>query len=516
MNAIIVYCLKVNIAIALFYLFYRLFFANDTFWKTRRFYLLFSILLSLTYPFLSIETWLEKQDTIKTAVMSYNLLPEITVNAGVEAGFWNAGTIISGIYLLVVSVLLVRMAFQLLSILNMRLRGKKALVQDVEVIVLTQKLTPFSFFSSVFLNPSLHNERETREILAHELTHVRQGHSYDVLISEVFTILFWYNPASWLMKRDMRQNLEFLADNHVISSGFDSRIYQYHLLQLSYQMPEVTLGNKFNVSPLKKRITMMNQQKSSKAGLLKYALIVPLALALIISSNAQTIVNKAKKVVDAKPSTTKVVDKKSETIFIEHKTNIPAVEQGVISETPKVSSQNNDDKVFQVVEKMPQYPGGDNALFEFLGKNIKYPVEAMKTGTQGRVIVRFIVGADGVVRNTEVVRSVDPALDAEALRVVNSMPKWTPGEQNNEKVAVYYVLPINFKLEGKGNKTQQQNSSMNNALIVVDGEVMPSTFDMKSIKPENIATIDVLKDASATAVYGEKGKNGVVVIRTKK
>lgn len=516
MNAIIVYCLKVNIAIALFYLFYRLFFANDTFWKTRRFYLLFSILLSLTYPFLSIETWLEKQETIKTAIMSYNLLPEITVNAGVEAGFWNAETILSGIYMLVVSLLLVRMTFQLLSILNMRLRGKKALVQDVEVIVLTQKLTPFSFFSSVFLNPSLHNERETREILAHELTHVRQGHSYDVLISEVFTILFWYNPASWLMKRDMRQNLEFLADNHVISSGFDSKIYQYHLLQLSYQMPEVTLGNKFNVSPLKKRITMMNQQKSSKAGLLKYALIVPLALALIISSNAQTIVNKAKKVVDAKPSTTKVVNKKPEAILIESKTNIPAVEQGVISETPNVSGQNNDNKVYEVIEKMPEFPGGDNALIQYLTSNIKYPVLASEKGIQGRVIVRFIVGADGTVRNAEVVRSVESTLDAEAVRVVNSMPKWTPGEQNNEKVAVYYALPISFKLQGNDTKTQKVSGAMSNALIVVDDVVMPAGFDIKTIKPENIATIDVLKDASATAVYGEKGKNGVVVIRTKK
>ncbi|HEY5592926.1 MAG TPA: M56 family metallopeptidase, partial [Paludibacter sp.] len=296
MNDLLMYFLKVNIAIALFYLFYRLFFAGDTFWKTRRYYLLFSVLISFSYPLLSIENWLEKQESVKAIVVNYAMLPEITVNPMQQTNWFSLENVLLAIYVSGVFVLLTRMLVQLISILRIGIHGKKQIVQGVSIIAIEKEITPFSFFSSVFMNPALHNEHETQEILAHELTHVRQLHSFDVLMSELLSIVFWFNPGTWLLKREIRQNLEFLADDKVIESGFDSKVYQYHLLQLSYQTPEVKLGNKFNVSPLKKRITMMNQQKTRKAGLLKYSLIVPLALALVISSNAQTVVNKAKKV----------------------------------------------------------------------------------------------------------------------------------------------------------------------------------------------------------------------------
>jgi len=102
------------------------------------------------------------------------------------------------------------------------------------------------------MNPALHSENETKQILTHELTHVRQGHSFDVLAGELLSIVCWFNPASWLMKREIRQNLEFLADSNVLESGIDTKTYQYYLLQLSYQTLDLKLTNKFNVSPLKK------------------------------------------------------------------------------------------------------------------------------------------------------------------------------------------------------------------------------------------------------------------------
>ena len=297
------YFLEVNIAIALFYLFYRLFFAGDTFWKTRRYYMLFSILLSFVYPFLSVESWLQKQDPVQKLIVNYATLPEFTVTAVRETSVFSLGNISMAIYGLVVLILLARFIIQLTSILRIRLHGTVKMVQNTRIIAIEKEVTPFSFFGLVFMNPELHNEHETKEILAHELTHVRQGHSFDVLVSEVLTIILWLNPATWLLKREIRQNLEFLADNKVIESGFDSQTYQYHLLQLSYQTPKHKLGNKFNVSPLKKRIIMMKQKKSAKASVLKYSLIVPLALALVVSSNAQTVINKAKKAL----STTKEV-----------------------------------------------------------------------------------------------------------------------------------------------------------------------------------------------------------------
>jgi len=358
----------------------------------------------------------------------------------------------------------------------------------------------------------LHNQHEIKEILTHELTHVRQLHSFDVLVSEILTIVFWFNPCVWLLKREIRHNLEFLADHQVIESGFDSKNYQYHLLQLSYQTPEVKLGNKFNVSPLKKRIIMMNQQKTSKAGLLKYSLIVPLALALIISSNAQTIVNKTKKVI---PTTQKKVT-----------TETPKVIAPSVEPTTPVISKNKkatDEKIYESVDKMPEYPGGINALIDYIGKNLQYPKEAMEKGIQGKVIIRFVVNTSGKVEKSEVLRSVDAEIDNEALRIVNTMHQWTPGEQNGKKVSVYYVLPIKFKLDNEIKSEGTKDKSVLNInssegtkpLYVIDGKVSTYT-DLKALNPQDIKEISVLKNASATEIYGDQGKNGVVLVSLKK
>jgi TonB family protein len=435
------YFLKVNVAIALFYLFFRLAFYNDTFWKTRRFYLVFSILLSVVYPFISFTDWLEKQEPMQVIVLGYTQLQEITITPQPTSKL-TVENILLAVYALVSAFLLVKMLVQLVSILRWRWKGEKQLLQGIEIISVKEKITPFSFFNMIFINPSLHNEQEIKQILTHELTHARQMHSLDVLLSELLVVCCWVNPAAWLLKREIRQNLEFLADNSVLESGFDSKGYQYHLLELSYQTPDVKLGNKFNVSPLKKRITMMNQQKTSKAGLLKYSLIVPLALALILSSNAQTIVNSAKKAI----TTAKI-----QAVSIPKKT----VQQA----TPNSSKESTDEKidlkkVYEAIDVMPQFPGGDGALSQYIGNNLRYPTKAMESGIQGKVITRFVVTKSGRVQNVEIVKGVDPALDAEAIKVVKTLPNFVPGEQNGKKVAVWYTLPITYKLDGEQEGTR--------------------------------------------------------------
>ena len=437
MNDALMYFLKVNVAIALFYLFFRLAFYNDTFWKTRRFYLVFSILISALYPLISFTDWLEKQEPMQAIVVSYAQLQEITVTPTLQKpSILTVENILLALYALVSMVLLVKMLVQLVSILRWRWKGKKQLLQGIEIISVKEKITPFSFFNMIFINPALHNEHEITQILTHEQTHARQLHSLDVLISELLTIVCWINPAAWLLRREIRQNLEFLADNSVLESGIDSKNYQYHLLELSYQTPDVKLGNKFNVSPLKKRITMMNQQKTAKAGLLKYSLIVPLALALILSSNAQTIVNSAKKAVTATKNL--IVSTPTKTV------------KKPTTNSNKESSDDKTDlkKVYTVVEKNPQYPGGDKALLEFISNNVRYPAIAMENGIMGKVMTRFIVSESGKVENPEIVKGVDPNLDKEALRVLKGLADFTPGEQNGKKVAVWYNLPITFRLVG--------------------------------------------------------------------
>lgn len=543
MNDALIYFLKVNIAIALFYLFYRLFFAGDTFWKARRYYLLFSILVSLGYPFLSIENWMQKQEPVQRIIVNYASLPEIVVSSNRQTSIFTFENIMLAIYFFVVLLLLVKFMIQLISIFKIRMTGKPENIQGIAVIAVDKEISPFSFFNAIYINPALHNTQETNQILLHEQTHVKQLHSVDVIVSEILIMLFWFNPAAWLLKREIRQNLEFLADNNVLKSGFDSRTYQYHLLQLAYQTPNLELTNKFNVSPLKKRITMMNKQKTAKARILKYSLIVPLALALIVSSNAQNVISSAKKIVAPKAQTAPKAEISQKaytaTLALESTQNdstsklkpgqkldeivvVGYAEAG--KEVADLPTQPSNEPVYDVIEKMPVFPGGENKLLHYIGSNLRYPVDAQKSGTQGRVIARFVINKLGKVEKAEILRGVSTSIDQEALRVINAMPQWIPGEQSGKKVSVYYVLPIIFKLEGDS-KSQDRaipNYPAKQPVFVVDGVIQPKGFDVHSLKPENIESVNVnkadteAKKAEFIAKYGKEGANDVIIITSKK
>ena len=196
----------------------------------------------------------------------------------------------------------------------------------------------------------------------------------------------------------------------------------------------------------------------------------------------------------------------------------------------KEQAGTSDGKTFDVVEEMPQFPGGPAALFEFLSKNIQYPKDAEKAKLQGRVIVTFVVKKDGSIADAKVVKSVAPSLDAEALRVINAMPNWTPGRQNGQPVNVKYTVPLTFRLNGNDNKEVAQISnagsdalSAGETFFVSAGETFfviddkPATAEeVKRIDPKTIDHMDVLKGESATKLYGEKAKHGAVLIFTKK
>ena len=205
-------------------------------------------------------------------------------------------------------------------------------------------------------------------------------------------------------------------------------------------------------------------------------------------------------------------------------------------------SADKSQKVFDVVDEMPQFPGGSNAMFEYLAKNVKYPAEAEKAGIVGRVIATFVVDKDGSISNAKVVRSVHPALDAEALRLIKGMPKWTPGKENGEAVSVRFTVPISFHLQGEkagASKDDDTYKDINEVVVVGYGDQKPSTegvfirgtdkdplvvvdgklidgAKLKDIDPKTIDHMEVLKDKAAIEKYGEKGKNGVLIVTTKK
>ena len=301
------YFLKINVAIALFYAFYRLFFYKDTFFTWRRAALLCFFAVSAVYPLLNIQTWITTQEPMVAMADLYAdiVLPEFTLTPEKATFDWKAILLQTAgfVYWGGVALLAARFLMQLAGIIRLAFRSRKTKIGNTNVHLLKQADGPFSFFHWIFVHPASHTEEELSEILTHEQAHANQWHSIDVLISEAACVLCWFNPFAWLMKREIRTNLEYLADNRVLETGHDSKSYQYHLLGLSHYKAAATIYNSFNVLPLKKRIKMMNKKRTREIGRTKYLMFLPLAALLMIISNieavARTTKEMAKEVIEA-------------------------------------------------------------------------------------------------------------------------------------------------------------------------------------------------------------------------
>ncbi len=292
--------LKVNLAFVLFYAFYRLCLTHDTFFRWRRFTLLAFLAVGWLYPLMNLQTWFPAQISVhplQEAVVYAQILytetfviqPAAIPTATPSLSLFSFQTLV-WIYFAGVAALGARFFVQLLLITRLVRRSRTINVQGTPVRLLGKKSGPFSFFHWIFIHrDELENTSKTNEILAHELTHSRQFHSLDVLLSELNCILCWMNPFAWLLQREVRTNLEYLADNQVVLTGYDTKIYQYHLLGLANTQVATTLYNHFNVLPLKKRIMMMNKKRTRKIGRTKYVLFLPLVAGLILVSHIETV-----------------------------------------------------------------------------------------------------------------------------------------------------------------------------------------------------------------------------------
>ena len=499
-NATWIYLIKVNIALVVFYLFYRLLFSRDTFFTFRRVYLLASLTLACLYPMFLFSFGEDQKVVIHHAIAQYasNLLPEVAVGAPSVPVEINVFDVLCLGYLGVVIFLLGRIMIQVFSIFQLLKKRSRAVCFSTPIILLKGEVAPFSFFKWIFINPSLYESNDLQEIMMHEKTHVDQYHSLDVMVSELLCTLFWINPAMWLLKGEIRRNLEFLADKRVVNSGIDRKAYQYHLLRLSHPSAAAQIVNKFIVTPLKKSIMMMNKKRTSKMGLLKYALLFPVVALLVLSSNVQAVVyqgdyrdtvilvdkgklivsgtvvdqyNRALRGVSVLIKNTAegthtgwdgkfmlAVDKGTELVFshagkknmlvpvkVGDRMRVRMLDDTSLPMVRELEYEGSDSDIFQVVEDMPQFLGG--SVQKYVAQHIKYPKEAMEKNIQGKVFVQFIISKTGEVTDVKVARAVHPLLDAEAIRVVQEMPNWKPGTQRGKAVRVSYTVPINFQLQ---------------------------------------------------------------------
>ncbi len=270
--------LKINLVLLLFAATYYLVLRRLTFYVLNRCFLVLGIVFSTAYPFIDLTEFFHKQE-ISNAVVTY--LPELNQKASalVPTGFFiNNWPILSGLFYLGVLIMTIRLAIQFISLYKIHRKSNPNTVANYKVRTLEESVSPFSFWQTIYVNPSLHNEKELDTILAHETVHVKQWHSIDIILAELSVVFYWFNPGVWLMKKAVKENLEFITDQKILKKGMDRKTYQYSLLGVGQLNTSVAIVNNFNLSDLKKRIQMMNVKRSSRLTLSRYAFALPVLL----------------------------------------------------------------------------------------------------------------------------------------------------------------------------------------------------------------------------------------------
>ncbi|WP_298456327.1 M56 family metallopeptidase [uncultured Prevotella sp.] len=537
MGMFFIYSIKVAICLAAFYLFYKLLLSRDTFHAFNRATLLLLMLLSLVLPFVNISVD-EPTVAYDGMVQIEQLLAIGVVDDGPAPSGPTLIQVLFAIYIIGVALFLVGEICSLVR-LHRLISGKNTVItaDGIKIVVIDDDVAPFSWFNNIVISRSDY-ESGRREILIHEKAHIARRHSLDIMLCNMLLIFQWFNPAAWLLRREMQNIHEYEADEAVIKSGADASGYQLLLIRKAVGERLFSMANNLNHNSLKKRITMMLTKKSNPWNRAKILLTVPVAAVAVVAfatpkaeslskeieHDSNALVNS---VVRSMPGTaTPVAISQGEAVASGVQDEAVASEavaadslRGRVGSVAAADSKDGA-PVFDVVEEQPQYPGGTNALMAYLRENIKYPAEAAKAGIEGRVIVQFVVGKDGTVRDIKPVKSVSQELDAEAVRVVAAMPKWVPGYQSGEAVNVRYTLPINFRADGGSKISIQAEASSNVAFsddvyYVVDG-VHVGAAELKKISADNIKSIEVFKDKSAVEKFGEQAKNGAIVVSTKK
>lgn len=320
--------------------------------------------------------------------------------------------------------------------------GRRERRSGYTLVLLKQCDVPFSFMHYVVMSESDAASRGD-VICAHELGHLRHGHWLDLLLAQAVCAVAWYNPAAWLMRAELRRVHEYQADEAVLSRGFDVRSYQMLLIEKAAGVRLQSLANSLNHSNLSKRITMMYKQNNRAVRRMRVLALVPALVAAVLAVDMPAVASTLSMARSATFAPESAAAQAADAV------SVPAT-AGRVASVDKVTEKNT---TGQAPAKLPQYPGGDAEMFKFLAMNVRYPAEAMKANEQGRVTVSFVVGADGSINDVKVMKGVSSALDAEAVRVVASMPRWTPARNEaGEPVACSFALPVTFKLTGNEKK----------------------------------------------------------------
>ena len=449
MHNLLLYMLESGICLMVFFLLYQVFLKKETYYRLNRAYLLFALSFSMLAPLLNITI----AAGTSTPLMAYRIEPVIvnslsTVNPALSG--WDSWQYITLVYWVAVAVLFIRLLFNLSRILKIYRMGNVLDEKSFRLVLHPLNYPPFSFFRNIFISRKHYSGSPMEEIIEHEKAHVRQLHSFDILLAELLIIFQWFNPLVWIYKKTVTQNHEFLADEAVLHRGYSPDAYQLRIIAQLFGIRSMPATHNFNQSIIQKRLKMMEKPKSSSINKFKLLLVIPAALALFY--------------VFACTSTESDLSAR----------DIPGTEEeSLVYLKPDVAAEP---------------AGGVMEFRRFIAKNLIYPDEAKKNGVQGKIFIQFVIDENGkVIPNVEnngklapppstgdsaapettnaegivVVgyRSVDGDESAEytdehkqllideAIRVIQLPYEWTPAKKDGKPVKTQWTMPIQFLLQ---------------------------------------------------------------------
>lgn len=529
-----IYLVKASAVLSIFYLCYYLFLARETFFHSNRWFLIMGLVSTVLLPILNIPIYVDASpiflDGFPTPVATPHNTPEI----------FSVTSLIIWIYITGVSLFFIRLLIQFISLGKLLQKEKKQKNDGLTYVETTRDTTPFSFFRWIVYNPELFNSQELKLILEHEKVHAKQMHSVDVLLMELMTILFYFHPLVWLYRKALKQNLEFIADHETQKQIGKDQQYQKLLLKTSLPQPHFIPINTFYNSTIKNRILMLQKPKSKLMNSWKYTIIIPLLAIFMVTFNTKTIaqtrdpssastaedqqniltfsVTKNTKDAQLDLITTKLAEKDATISFKNVKRNskdeITAIKIGYAynghkgnhhakSSTPvapieiSFNPSNGVLNVGQHVSDLSQafeLKSTDNGQFSIPNET----THLFKDAEQAPLII-----VDGKEMPNQTVKTIDQNTIASVFVLKDEKATNKYGDKGKNGVVV-----ISLK---EGSKTTAKRST---PMYILNGQEITAQ-EMEAIQPSSIGAIDVLKDKKATAEYGEKGKNGVIIITLK-
>jgi len=444
MGTLLAYTVYTGIFLLAGYLLYKLSMAGEKQMALNRAVLLgIYVLAFAAWPITCIQ-W---HTAAPTADVTFDLLhlPGGTADDGAGQALWPV--VLIAIYLTGLTASAVLTVITIVRLIKIVRSGIRTKHEGYTLVMLPEgKVAPFSWGKYVVMSKDDYDAAGDT-VTAHELAHIHCLHCLDLLVAQAVCIVLWYNPAAWLMREELKTVHEYQADASVLASGIDPRTYQILLIKKAVGTRFQSLANSLNHSKLKKRITMMYKEKNSGLRRLRGLVLALAPVAAIAVVNIPAVAGCLGSIRTAS------IETPDETVKVKAVGTMRKDTQKIPETAP---------------EQLAQFPGGEAEMFRYLASKLNYPKSAVDADHEGRSVVQFTVNADGSLSDFKIIKNSYPELDAEAIRVVSSMPAWIPAKTGGKAVASTYIVPVSFKLNG-GEKAKPQKTDKTFDEIIVVG-----------------------------------------------